>query len=139
MLATHKIARSYHNAVDLYVALTEFAKGRFVAGGFPSHKIATKPNFILQDLGAGSGAGGYALYVGRLDEGKGIEVLLPAWQKVAGPNHELRILGDGLLAPLVERGGRARSADQLAGSPADGPGAGRDGRVGVHDHLVGLV
>jgi glycosyltransferase involved in cell wall biosynthesis len=100
LLATHRIARTYHSAVDLYVALTDFAKGKFVQGGFPAGKIATKPNFILADHGAGTGAGGYALYVGRLDEGKGIEVLLPAWQKVQGP-HELRILGDGLLAPLV--------------------------------------
>ena len=100
MLATHKIARTYHRAVDLYVALTQFARQKFVEGGFPAHKIVTKPNFILSDHGAGTGAGGYALYVGRLDEGKGIEVLLPAWKKVTG-NHELRILGDGLLAPLV--------------------------------------
>jgi glycosyltransferase involved in cell wall biosynthesis len=100
LLATHRIAGTYHKAVDLYVALTGFGRDKFVQGGFPAEKIVTKPNFILEDRGTGSGAGGYALYVGRLDEGKGIEVLLPAWQKVQGP-HELRILGDGLLADLV--------------------------------------
>ena len=100
LLATHRLAGTYHKAVDLYVALTAFGRDKFVQGGFPAGKIAVKPNFILEDRGAATGAGKYALYVGRLDEGKGIEVLLPAWQKVQGP-HELRILGDGLLAPLV--------------------------------------
>jgi glycosyltransferase involved in cell wall biosynthesis len=101
LLSAHRGIRTYHRAVDLYVALTDFARQKFVEGGFPRHKLTTKPNFIQNDPGPGTGAGGYALYVGRLDEGKGIEVLLPAWRKVKG-NFELRILGDGLLAPLVK-------------------------------------
>jgi glycosyltransferase involved in cell wall biosynthesis len=100
MLGAHRLARTYHRAVDVYVALTEFARAKFVQGGFPANKIVVKPNFILEDRGPGTGGGGYALYVGRLDEGKGIEVLLPAWQQVRG-DFELRILGDGMLAPLV--------------------------------------
>lgn len=100
MLGTHRLVRTYHHAVDRYVALTEFARQKFSQGGFPRHKIVVKPNFILDDRGAGSGAGGYALYVGRLDEGKGIEVLLPAWKQVRG-DFKLRILGDGMQADLV--------------------------------------
>jgi glycosyltransferase involved in cell wall biosynthesis len=100
LLTAHRAIRTYHRAVDTYVALTDFARDKFVEGGFPRHKLVTKPNFIQNDPGPATGAGGYALYVGRLDEGKGIEVLLPAWRKLAG-DFELRILGDGLLAPLV--------------------------------------
>jgi glycosyltransferase involved in cell wall biosynthesis len=74
--------------------------GQVRPGRVPGDKIVVKPNFILEDRGPGTGGGGYALYVGRLDEGKGIEVLLPAWQQVRG-DFELRILGDGMLAPLV--------------------------------------
>jgi len=106
LLTAHRAVRTYHRAVDTYVALTEFARGKFVEGGFPRHKLVTKPNFIQSDPGPGTGAGGYALYVGRLDEGKGIEVLLPAWRKVTG-KYELRILGDGLLAPLVREAAAA--------------------------------
>ncbi|QOV88821.1 glycosyltransferase family 4 protein [Humisphaera borealis] len=102
MLGVHRMVRTYHHAVDRYVALTEFAREKFSQGGFPRHKIVVKPNFILDDRGAGSGAGGYALYVGRLDEGKGIEVLLPAWKQVRG-DFKLRILGDGMQADLVRQ------------------------------------
>lgn len=102
MLGTHRMVRTYHHAVDRYVALTAFARDKFADGGFPRHKIAVKPNFILDDRGPGSGAGGFALYVGRLDEGKGIEVLLPAWKQVRG-DFKLRILGDGTQADLVRQ------------------------------------
>ncbi|MDB5295879.1 MAG: glycosyltransferase [Phycisphaerales bacterium] len=100
MLGAHRLARTYRRAVDAYVALTEFAREKFVAGGLPADKVVVKPNFILDDRGPGTGGGGYALYVGRLDEGKGIEVLLPAWAKVEG-DFQLHIYGDGLQADLV--------------------------------------
>lgn len=104
MLTTHRALGTYQRSVDLYIALTEFSRNKFIEGGLPGERIVVKPNFVGTDRGVGDGAGdeqgAFGLYVGRLDEGKGIEVLLSAWSKVPG-TPRLKILGDGQLAPLV--------------------------------------
>lgn len=77
MLALHRILATWHH-VDAYIALTEFARQKFLEAGFPSEKVAVKPNFIHRDPGSGDGRGGYALFVGRLSAEKGIATLLAA-------------------------------------------------------------
>jgi glycosyltransferase involved in cell wall biosynthesis len=86
--------------VDAYVALTEFGRQKFIAGGLPAEKVVVKPNFVSPDPGVGEGRGGYALFVGRLAPGKGLETLLEAWARHA-PGMPLKILGDGPLAGMV--------------------------------------
>lgn len=102
MLATHRIMRTYHEQVDLYVALTEFARRKFIEGGLPAAKITVKPNFVDPDPGAGQGDGGYFLFVGRLSEEKGLATLLAAWRSLPTPV-PLKIAGEGPLQALVER------------------------------------
>lgn len=71
MLATHRALRTWTEMVDAYVALTEFARCKFIEGGLSRGKMKVKPNFVLPDPGPGSGGGGYALFVGRLSPEKG--------------------------------------------------------------------
>lgn len=106
MLGLHRALGTWSRLVARYIALTEFARGRFVEGGLPADRIAVKPNFLHPDPGPGRGGGGFALYVGRLSEEKGIEPLLRAWEAI--DDVPLRIVGDGPLAPLVRQAvGRA--------------------------------
>jgi glycosyltransferase involved in cell wall biosynthesis len=98
MLATHRAAGTWDRQVDAYIALTGFARDKFIQGGLPADRIAVKPNFVEPDPGCGSGQGGYALFVGRLTEEKGIRTLLGAWERL-GESLPLKIAGDG---PLVE-------------------------------------
>jgi glycosyltransferase involved in cell wall biosynthesis len=100
MLTAHHILGTWRRTVDVYIALTTFAKAKFIKGGLPSNRIIVKPNFINPDPGPGDGAGGYALFVGRLSPEKGIATLLSAWERfqLAMP---LRIVGDGPLAREV--------------------------------------
>jgi glycosyltransferase involved in cell wall biosynthesis len=95
MLAVHGAVGTYTRAVDAYIALSEFARGRFMAGGLPGERIFVKPNFIEPDPGVGTGAGGFALFVGRLVAEKGVEVLAEAWSQL--PDIALRVVGDGPL------------------------------------------
>jgi len=100
MLAYHRALGTWHRAVDLYLALTEFGRRKFIEGGLPADKIVVKPNFIREDPGIGDGSGGYAVFVGRLSSEKGVETILNAWSqpKVDLP---LTIVGDGPLADRV--------------------------------------
>lgn len=100
MLAVHRAMSTWTEMVDCYIALTEFARQKFIKGGLPADKIVVKPNFVHPDPGIGRGNGGYALYVGRLSVEKGIDTLLAAWERLDG-RIPLRIIGDGPLAGQV--------------------------------------
>jgi glycosyltransferase involved in cell wall biosynthesis len=100
MLTAHRLAKTWDRQVDRYIALTEFARQKFVLGGIPAEKIVVKPNFVDPDPGYGEGNGGYALFVGRLSQEKGIDLLLSAWQQI-GDRIPLKIVGDGPLADRV--------------------------------------
>ncbi len=45
-LTAHRIANSWQRHVAAYIALTEFARQKFIESGFDSGKIHVKPNFI---------------------------------------------------------------------------------------------
>jgi glycosyltransferase involved in cell wall biosynthesis len=105
MLAWHKRRGTYANAVDRYIALTEFARAKLIQGGLPAAKLLIKPNFV-PDLAQGTGNGDFVLFVGRLVPEKGIATLLSAWSQArTGPlsRLKLRIMGDGPLAEQVRR------------------------------------
>lgn len=100
MLTVHRTMQTWMKMVDVYIALTEFARQKFIQAGFPAEKIVVKPNFVHPDPGAGEGRGGFALYVGRLSVEKGLDTLLAAWERL-GNHLPLKIVGDGPLAEQV--------------------------------------
>jgi glycosyltransferase involved in cell wall biosynthesis len=109
MLATHNYKRTWNQTVSAYIALTGFARNKFIEGGFPAEKIFVKPNYLQTDPGPGDGKGNYALFVGRLTPEKGISTLLEAWRQI-GNGLPLQIAGDGPLAADVEKAGREMEA-----------------------------
>lgn len=104
MLATHNYKQTW-SKVSAYIALTNFARSKFIQGGLPAEKILVKPNFLQTDPGPGQGRGNYALFVGRLAPEKGIGTLLEAWRQI-GNELPLQIAGDGPLASEVEKASR---------------------------------
>lgn len=100
MLAIHRARGTYANAVDRYVALTAFAKQRFIRGGLPADRIVVRPNCLMDNPGIGDGSGDYALYVGRLSAEKGVRTLIAAWDGMELP---LKVAGDGILRPELAR------------------------------------
>ncbi len=123
MLSVHRIAGTWSRTVDTWIALTEFARGRFIAGGLPADRLVVKPNFIERDPGFSAERQDFALFVGRLSPEKGIDALLSAWRALRLPVR-LRIAGDGPLRtqvleaaaadPRIEYLG-ARSGAEVAG------------------------
>ena len=93
MLAVHRQKKTWEKMVDLYIALTAFAREKFVEGGLPADRIVVKPNFLSFDPGGRTEAGSYALFVGRSSREKGLPTLLKAWPRL-GQAIPLRIIGD---------------------------------------------
>ncbi len=102
MLSFHRWRGTYADLVDRYIALTEFARDKLVAGGIPKERIAVKSNFVEPDPGPRDELGRYALYAGRLTHEKGTHVLLDAWKRLDS-DVPLRVAGDGPLREQLER------------------------------------
>ena len=101
LLSVHNAAGTWAKAVDAYIALTNFSRSRFIAGGLPPDRTHIKSNFTEPDPGIGPG-GNFYLYAGRLSPEKGLDVLIQAWR--ARPQFpELKIIGDGPLAPWLRK------------------------------------
>lgn len=104
MLLYHRARGTWQHDVDVFVALTEFARRKFIEGGLPAAKIVVKPNFVEWGIdeppGGEEGERDYVLYVGRLSPEKGIRTLIAAWNAVDGLL-PLRIIGDGPLRDEV--------------------------------------
>lgn len=114
MLTVHRMLRTWHEKVDVFIALTEFARQKLIEGGLPAEKIVVKPNFVYPDPGVGEGNGGYALYVGRLSVEKGLDTLLQAWTQLKGAL-PLKIVGDGPLADQVREASQTMSTVEWLG------------------------
>lgn len=96
MLALHRARGTWTGAVDLYIALSEFSRRKFIDGGLPADRIMVKPQFLNADPGVGDHGGGFALFVGRLSPEKGVHTLVAAWQQLRR-TLPLKIVGDGPL------------------------------------------
>lgn len=96
MPAAHRAIGTWRRKVAVYVALSEFARQKFIEGGLPAEKIVVKPNFVEHDGRAKDTPGDYALYLGRLSAEKGIRVLLSAWNRLQS-RIPVKIAGDGPL------------------------------------------
>ena len=93
MLVVHRLLGTWRRKVTRYVALTDFARGKFELAGLPIRKITVKPNAFVAACGDESvglrvnveRSGAHApderrvVYVGRLSPEKGVGVLLRAW------------------------------------------------------------
>ncbi|MDX1622631.1 MAG: glycosyltransferase [Gemmatimonadota bacterium] len=100
MLAVHRALGTWRTRVDRYLVLSEFARELFAEGGLPPDRMVVHPNHVEPDPGLGPAGGEFALFVGRLDEEKGVDTLLAAWDRMEGV--PLRIVGDGPEAWRVE-------------------------------------
>jgi glycosyltransferase involved in cell wall biosynthesis len=102
VLASHRWLRTWTGRVDCYIAVSQFARKKFVHGGLPPEKLVVKPHFVYPDPGPRTGPGGYVVFVGRFTGEKGLPTLLNAWAQV-NTQTSLVVVGDGPLRNLLEK------------------------------------
>jgi len=105
MVEFHKWIGTWERKVDRFIALTNRAKQIFTAAGLPAERIIVKPNCVARPPAFAGLQRDGALFVGRLDEQKGVGVMLRAWKDINCP---LRIIGDGPLSELVRQNASSR-------------------------------
>jgi glycosyltransferase involved in cell wall biosynthesis len=119
-----RIRKSLRRRADVVIALTQFQARMLAGDGFREGSVVVKPNCIplreeplspdQRDLDF--------VFVGRLSEEKGLQVLLDAWSALNGKGGRLAIIGDGPLRsavaghlpPLVEYLGRKSRPEVIA-------------------------
>jgi glycosyltransferase involved in cell wall biosynthesis len=98
----HKILGTWQDKVDAYITLSKFIKNKLVHSSLqlPPEKIFIKPNFASdRNWRTGGERQNFFLFVGRLSQEKGIQVLLEAAQY---HHFHLEIIGTGDLKDLVQ-------------------------------------
>lgn len=104
-IALNARRRTWLEDVDLFLALTPFARSRFIAAGLPGERIEVVPHRV-HDPGsrpAPPSASRDVVFVGRLSPEKGVNVLVAAMSAVADTKLRLVIVGDGPQRRDLER------------------------------------
>jgi len=106
MLAVHRARGTWSRDVDLWLALTGYARDQLLAGGLPADRTVVKPNTV-PDPGPRArppSASDTVVFAGRLVPEKGVAQLLDAWARAGRSPLRLMVLGDGpLRAELAAR------------------------------------
>jgi glycosyltransferase involved in cell wall biosynthesis len=111
--------RTWNRDVTRFLALTPFMRDQLVATGVPAERITVRPTWV-PDPGFAGPPGRDVLYVGRLDQAKGIDRLLDAWQSGGSRSgRTLVVAGDGPLRGRVESATRDGSVRWLGQVPQD--------------------
>ncbi|PEC56405.1 group 1 glycosyl transferase [Bacillus cereus] len=93
--------KTYEKNIDLFISPSEFLKDKIIEFGVSPEKIKVIPNFVDSDYWEYSSENkGYILFVGRLSEEKGIQILIEAMKQV--PDLKLKIAGTGPLSSWLE-------------------------------------
>lgn len=107
MLAWHRAFKTWEKCISRYIALTHFAREKFIGAGWPADRIVVKPNFLESDPGPRDQSGDYAVFIGRLSPDKGVGTLIQAWEGLP-QRYPLQIIGDGDLRGELEAKVRER-------------------------------
>jgi glycosyltransferase involved in cell wall biosynthesis len=111
---------TWRDDVAGYFVLTPFMRDKLMVTGVAAGRIHLRPTWV-PDPGEASRDGSDVLYVGRLDEPKGIDRLLDAWAAGgATSGRTLTVVGDGPLRHRVEQAAADGSVRWLGQLPPAG-------------------
>jgi glycosyltransferase involved in cell wall biosynthesis len=97
MIALHRRLGTWQRHVDAFITLTEFQRRTVVQAGLPENGTYVKPHFYVDPPQPVpfTDREDKAVYIGRLSQEKGLEVLINAWKRLGNNAPLLEIVGDG--------------------------------------------
>lgn len=99
-LSFHRLIGTY-NKIDNYIVLTEFNKSKLM-NLVSEDKISIKPNFVKRSNEiVENNNKEYFLFLGRIDELKGVRILVEAWKEIN--SSKLLIVGKGPLENKINK------------------------------------
>lgn len=122
LLAGHTLG--WWRRVEAWIAISEFMRQKFISAGVPAERIYTLRHYWNPKAVCSPEKRNHFLFLGRLTEAKGINVLLDAWETMesrsVASTPRLLIGGDGPLRPeVVARAERLQTvafAGELSGA-----------------------
>lgn len=115
MATGQAVHRATWRSVDRFLALTPFMAAELTAFGIEPDRIVLRPTAV-PDPGAPAPLGQDVVFVGRLDEMKGADLLLSAWEAAHPPaGSRLRVIGDGPELPRLRRRAEHLSTVDICG------------------------
>lgn len=94
----HKLIGTFDKCIDAYITFTQFGHDVFIRGGLDPKRLFIKPHFSFPndfENNSPSVRKKRMLYLGRVSEEKGADMLVAAWRKAKLTDWELWIVGDG--------------------------------------------
>lgn len=94
MIMLNRRRRTWQKQVVRFICLTQQSRDLFVRSGLPRDQLIVRPNFV-SDPGwkTNRSPDGSVLYVGRLSQEKGFEVLVSAWKMLSQRPVRLKVCG----------------------------------------------
>lgn len=91
-MKVHELINIYKE-VDAFITPSEFLKQKLIENGYDEKKINCIPSFTVSESETGEPeVGSYGLYFGRIEEEKGVDVVVRAYEKL--PGYQVKIAGD---------------------------------------------
>jgi len=91
-MIVHRQIGTWRRKVARFIALSEFSRQKFIAGGLPASRVVVKPNFVLSNAPSLAPREDF-LFVGRMSGEKGIGTLASAARSIG--QAVVRVAGDG--------------------------------------------
>ena len=119
MLATSAHRRAWRTMVSAYILLSESQRDLLSAVGLNSDRVFVRHNLIPRRCHVSRERDNSVLYVGRLDEPKGLPILMAGWDSYLSHNPETKlrlvIAGGGVLEGEVSAWAAARPSVDMIG------------------------
>jgi glycosyltransferase involved in cell wall biosynthesis len=110
--------RRWWHGVETFFCISAAQRRALIAAGMPAERLMVKHNFVAEPAIRRTGAGEYLLYLGRLNDEKGVALLMSAWDRLpesARRATPLRIAGTGDLAGAVSAWAQGRDDVEYLG------------------------
>jgi glycosyltransferase involved in cell wall biosynthesis len=103
--ALHAVIGTWSGSVETFITPSAFVRSKYIEAGWAPEKLVVKPNATLdRDVAPRSGPGDGFVYLGRLVEEKGLDMLLDAWGTAfADGGERLTIVGSGDIGDRLRR------------------------------------